>query len=336
VNGKIVKLNLIAKKAYGFIECPEFDYKLYFQIPSGITLEIGDEVSFGTASSDNDKNTLKAINVNPGHTSSSPSAANDSNEQKQRYYLPKDTAELLFSSSGVVIENIALKLHKYMRQNNLQKPISKPEAPETYSDIGKELVRRRQEIEIDILRAFKYHHSLTGTLGSRMVLGLGGANVQETSMTFHHIYACPYVPGSAIKGCLRSYVMREFFDGEEKKAEKDSDFKQVFGSQESRGKILFLDAFPKKIESLDIDIMNPHYPKYYSGIDKPTDNDSPNPIKFYAVPEKTIFVFRLVSKKIDPKTTTIKEVALPELVKTTLEDMGIGAKTAVGYGWFGI
>jgi CRISPR-associated protein Cmr6 len=81
--------------------------------------------------------------------------------------------------------------------------------------------------------------------------------------------------------------------------------------------------------------MNPHYPKYYGGTAKPTDDDSPNPIKFYAVPMGTTFVFRIASNKTDPKMATIKGVALTELLKDTLEQMGMGAKTAVGYGWFG-
>jgi len=43
------------------------------------------------------------------------------------------------------------------------------------------------------------------TLSWRLVVGLGAASVYETSMTLHHIYGIPYLPGSAIKGVTRSY-----------------------------------------------------------------------------------------------------------------------------------
>jgi CRISPR-associated protein Cmr6 len=47
--------------------------------------------------------------------------------------------------------------------------------------------------------------SLSLTLSCRLIVGLGAASVYETSMTLHHIYGIPYLPGSAIKGVTRSY-----------------------------------------------------------------------------------------------------------------------------------
>ena len=43
------------------------------------------------------------------------------------------------------------------------------------------------------------------TLSWRLAVGLGNPSVYETSMTLHHIYGIPYLPGSAIKGVTRSY-----------------------------------------------------------------------------------------------------------------------------------
>ena len=39
---------------------------------------------------------------------------------------------------------------------------------------------------------------------SRLIVGLGSTHVLETSLTLHHIYGVPYIPGSAFKGVVRA------------------------------------------------------------------------------------------------------------------------------------
>jgi CRISPR-associated protein Cmr6 len=175
---------------------------------------------------------------------------------------------------------------------------------------------------------------VTGALGSRMIVGLGGGSVFETAITLHHTYGFPYIPGSAVKGCLRSFVIRDLFGGDEQAALADEDFVKAFGSQERRGGVVFLDALPTRCDKLELDIMNPHYAEYYQGKCAPTDDKSPTPIKFYAVPKDTQFTFRLASGTFDIKRAAIKDVPLTALLETTLSEIGVGAKTAVGYGWF--
>ena len=73
--------------------------------------------------------------------------------------------------------------------------------------------------------------------------------------------------------------------------------------------------------------MNPHYPNYYSGNKPPTDHQNPVPIHFLTV-EQTAFRFTFLAKT---------QASLDELKKRfqdTLELKGMGAKTAVGYGYF--
>ena len=167
----------------------------------------------------------------------------------------------------------------------------------------------------------------------RLVVGLGSEHVQETNMTLHHIYGIPYIPGSAVKGVLRHWWLQENEDFinnkgkiDEKLALEDAGFLTVFGSQEQRGEVQFLDAYPDEV-NFAIDIMNPHYPDYYSGNKPPTDHQNPVPINFLTV-EETTFRFVFLAKDQKP---------LDELKKRfqkTLEIKGIGAKTAVGYGYF--
>lgn len=174
-----------------------------------------------------------------------------------------------------------------------------------------------------------FSNSFICKLSWRMVIGLGASHPQETSMTLHHIYGIPYIPGSAVKGVTRHWIIFSKFNQDEKKAEKDETFKKIFGTQENIGKIIFFDAFPVEVINLKIDIMNPHYPDYYSGNVPPTDCQSPNPLKFLTV-ENTKFSFYLAAKKEDGN---LLSTAI-DWLKGALGNYGIGAKTSLGYGIF--
>ena len=193
------------------------------------------------------------------------------------------------------------------------------------------------------------------TTSWRLIIGFGASHPQETSMTLHHIYGIPYIPGSAIKGVTRHWALLKFADNNRKDNEKFEDaikriaralengndlnievdkitFKDligIFGTQKQQGKVIFFDAYPIGEIKLKIDIMNPHYPKYYSEGQAPADWQSPVPIKFLTV-EDTKFQFYLVSKNED-----LLEKSL-YLLKEALKYHGIGAKTALGYGIFNI
>jgi CRISPR-associated protein Cmr6 len=51
----------------------------------------------------------------------------------------------------------------------------------------------------------------------RMIVGLGGESVYETSITLHHIYGIPYIPASSVKGVVRSWIIIEYFGNPELK-----------------------------------------------------------------------------------------------------------------------
>jgi CRISPR-associated protein Cmr6 len=195
------------------------------------------------------------------------------------------------------------------------------------------------------------------TTSWRLVIGLGASHPQETSMTLHHIYGIPYIPGNAIKGVTRHWAVLKFAEEMNKieniKFEKaieevskalengekidlkveDLEFNQlieIFGTQKQQGKVIFFDAYPVGDINLKIDVMNPHYPEYYSKGQAPTDWQNPIPIKFLTV-ENTKFQFYLAvrgenSNKILEKTK--------ELCLEALKEHGIGAKTSLGYGIF--
>jgi CRISPR-associated protein Cmr6 len=226
-----------------------------------------------------------------------------------------------------------------------------------------------QTIELRIentIKKFKtnYFSKIQKKLSWRMVIGLGGSHPQETSMILHHIYGIPYIPASAVKGVTRHWAVQKFaeilfknknekFDkclekvsksleeGKDKDLDnlkikienKEINFNElirIFGTQKEKGKVIFFDAFPSEDIKLKIDIMNPHYPDYYSGKEPPTDWQNPNPIKFLTV-EKTKFTFYLCIKQSEEKELLEKAKILLE---DSLKNYGIGAKTALGYGLF--
>lgn len=173
----------------------------------------------------------------------------------------------------------------------------------------------------------------------RVVVGLGTDSVYETGITLHHIYGFPYIPASAIKGITRSYIIQKDylpqFEGQEKandKAEKkalgDSDFSNIFGSTKQQGKITFFDAMPTSVPQLKPDIMNVHYPNYYGEGKAPTDTQNPIPIPFLTV-EKTSFQFMVGCKESNKELLKVAFIWL----ELALKEKGIGAKTAVGYGY---
>ena len=207
--------------------------------------------------------------------------------------------------------------------------------------------------------------SFTFLCSWRLVVGLGASHPQETSMTLHHIYGIPYVPGSAVKGVTRHWAVLKFTDEnqdfiitqiKEKESLSNPDFYdaiqkvskaldngnelnikvnditfkdliEIFGTQKQRGKVIFFDAYPIENINLKIDIMNPHYPKYYGGEAPPTDWQNPVPIKFLTV-ENTKFKFYLTGK--EEKLLNIAKTLLIDALK----NYGVGAKTSLGYGLF--
>lgn len=173
----------------------------------------------------------------------------------------------------------------------------------------------------------------------RLIVGLGGHSVFETDIKLHHTYGIPYIPASAIKGCLRSHIIKKYFESKEKKA-KEIWFVKIFGGKieekDHQGGLIFLDSYSQQKYTMKRDIMTPHYSKGY------TEDGIINPIEFLAV-ENTEFRFVILIDKdkfIDESGNeiliegkNIKSFIVQEMVEM-LTTHGIGAKTSVGYGYF--
>jgi len=217
---------------------------------------------------------------------------------------------------------------------------------------------RKKQIFLQLQKEGYNLENFSLSLSWRLIVGLGASHPQETSMTLHHIYGIPYIPGSAIKGVTRHWAVLKFADNNKKDNEKFEDamkriaealengnnlgikvdeiiFKdliEILGTQEKQGKVIFFDAYPVGEIKLKIDIMNPHYPEYSAGKEPPADWHSPMPIKFLSL-ENTTFRFYLASKVRDDFEKNLLNKAR-ELLFEALSNFGIGAKTSLGYGLF--
>ena len=184
---------------------------------------------------------------------------------------------------------------------------------------------------------------LTAKLTSPFITGLGSGHPTETGMILDRNIGVPYIPASSIKGVLRLACAINIAktNGVNFVNENDELLKQYFGSvtqnekQQKRGELVFLDAYPLGVPDLKLDIMNPHFGKYYKGENKskqPVETERPVPIKFLSVATGTIFVFRCVYLPLDEKTCD--ENFIQQIFTTAFEQVGFGGKTSIGYGRF--
>ena len=243
------------------------------------------------------------------------------------------------------------------------------------------LFKKRVDIQKENLKNQRYEIILDDCklkTSSRLVVGLGSGHVLETSLTLHHIFGIPYIPGSALKGVVRMGNFWEIVEKLNKKSDEEIErlqkqlyedeishsdsedilkHKLLFGTQNFKGVLIFLDAYPEINENqqiFELDVMTPHYQSYYTKNQPPGDWENPNPIPFLTVKKGINFCFnvlfdkfRALTLKDDGFSEKVKEIIeewlddfsqLSEVVKNWLEkalkEFGVGAKTRLGYGIF--
>lgn len=281
-------------------------------------------------------------------------------------YLPKDTYAVLEQLKSP--DNFALKLNKVarfdprMEKFQFFKKERKGENYQIKAEYGTfnfaALCEREWQNAKALLGA---NHVREINLGTewRMIQGLGIESVYETSLTLHHVFGIPYIPASSIRGMVRSWIITEVFNSEEGLAIQDKQFctwfgcpaelritggdqskkDQVFYSffEEARqGQLVFFDAFPFDKPKLEVDVMNPHYGPYYGdrkNITPPADYHNPVPVFFLTV-TNTKFQFLVgVGKGGELNKSTLEGKTIDAWLIEALTTHGIGAKTAVGYGY---
>jgi CRISPR-associated protein Cmr6 len=174
---------------------------------------------------------------------------------------------------------------------------------------------------------------------------------------FDYTSGLPCIPGSSVKGIIKSAfehsgyvrsILNELGKGE-RKSELQNDFKaydnakinkefvdKIFGSEDTLTSIyerdIFFDAFPvttgnEEGKFLDNDYITPHKHPKNPELDPFTN---PTPLQFLKVLPQVEFQFNFKLVDTEGMSAQMKQ----ELFRQILLDIGIGAKTNVGYGQF--
>lgn len=269
----------------------------------------------------------------------------------------------------LILENFAIKLHKEQIFDNANFKIENRMLKKRGEDCQVAFGDNEDEAVKKFYQNFAKRHKDNAELLTnkqvivqnfqpdwRLAIGLGSGSVFETSITLHHVYGFPYIPASAIKGITHYYALSEAKSKDDLEAIKtlfgtaydEKDFAKnpvnpaILSDKTEQGSVIFFDAYPTRSPQgcIKADIINPHYPDYYGGNKPPADYQSPVPIIFLTV-EKLTFQFMVGLHKGVENQTDFKLGAksgdmlsvVAGYLREALQERGIGAKTAVGYGY---
>lgn len=164
------------------------------------------------------------------------------------------------------------------------------------------------------------------TAQGAVVTGTGTGGVRDIGIELHGTYGWPILPGSTLKGVTREYARQI---GEP--------LEEIFGSEPEAdrlvpGAVTFFDALPgpKGVE-VAVHVLTPHTRGYRSDVSAderpkaPGEHINPVPIEFLAI-ERGAFVAHLAGA--EPYLTKAAELLI-----RAVDDLGVGAKTAAGYGY---
>lgn len=169
------------------------------------------------------------------------------------------------------------------------------------------------------------------TVDGRMVVGIGDEGVLETSITLHHTYGVPYIPGSALKG-LAARFAADRLGLEWKRGGKAHT--TAFGGTTAAGYLTFFDALyvpgtGTHGRALHPDVLTVHHRDYYgsgaaaSNDHAPADWNSPTPVPFLSATGRYLLALG---------GPDIWVAYMLRILATALAEMGVGAKTSSGYG----
>jgi len=181
----------------------------------------------------------------------------------------------------------------------------------------------------------------------RLVVGHGEDSVHETALTLSPTYGVPVLPGTALTGLAAATARAAAKDQDSDQPDHDLgdvdvdvDVGTLFGTPRPgqqadahRGSVLIWDALPTHPPHLVLDVLTPHVKDYYDSGNTtggtpntaPAEYHNPVPVRFLAV-EKTRFRAYLIGPPNDVQSVVT-------LIRSGLDEWGIGGKTAAGYGY---
>ncbi len=156
------------------------------------------------------------------------------------------------------------------------------------------------------------------------VLGLASPGPLEVGLALHHVYGFPVLPGSSLKGvALRAA-----------RAARDPGIAEArYGTREGAAAVTILDGLPAEPWAVELDVMTPHFGGWYRDGRTPDDTESPVPVNFLVLRRSSAFEVALLAR--GPRDASHLDATVEDL-RTGLDELGLGAKTAAGYGVFAV
>ena len=211
-------------------------------------------------------------------------------------------------------------------------------------------VRRRRMAAVASLRGAGMTVQMFKLVPDPAVLtGTGEAGAQDVGLALHGTFGWPVLPGSTLKGVAHAYSRdtrqpalslaqrTKLFGGPRPEARSSTDD----DAEGSRGEVTFLDALPFGLVPVTQHVLTPHVTEYYEepapGMPRkpPAEYYNPVPVPFLAVEgersvkgerQECCFLVALVGP-----AEAVKEAR--RLLVEAVAEIGLGAKTAAGYGY---
>jgi len=247
------------------------------------------------------------------------------------YPLPRDTSEALLAEGHC--DNFGLLLERYLAfgdnrgQAQLLRELSDRKA------LVPDFSGQRELIEAAAARWQQLAEDLGAVTFSarpqwRVIVGLGTNAVLGAGIALHPVFGVPVVPATSLKGVCRTYAQWVL---ERPAEELDRLLGKAEDDEQLRGDLLFLEAIPASVPVVERDVINPVFGAYYrDAATPPATYLSPQPIFFLAVGAQSTYRFGVASLSNNAETARQGAAWLQE----TLSEVGVGAKTGAGYGYW--
>ncbi|MQX37569.1 type III-B CRISPR module RAMP protein Cmr6 [Roseospira navarrensis] len=192
--------------------------------------------------------------------------------------------------------------------------------------------RQRRALEALARRSGRVLTMVEARTLSRFVTGLGADHPTDNGFRFDPSSGLPFLPGSAVKGLCRRAAELEGRSQADRDAWFGPDLTHTAVTA-AQGGVSFFDGVPLHWPSLAVDVVTSHHPTYYRTLTEkdgfrrkpPTETEDPVPVPFLTVDAGAVFSIPLLSRAAEAE-------AVASLLVTGLSWLGLGAKTAVGYG----
>jgi CRISPR-associated protein Cmr6 len=181
---------------------------------------------------------------------------------------------------------------------------------------------------------------IVGRLESRLLVHTRSPTLPlDISLAWDPVHNLPYIPASTVKGVVRAYLTMGNVTVEGLSVD---DLLGEAGMLAHVGYIVFFDAYPVGCERtlVEPDVITPHYSEVEGRVDE--TSVKPRPIVFPTIAPGTTIYFPVavnvnLARRLKEKGKVAK-LAEGDTVNKVLEyvqralEMGIGAKTSIGYG----